>query len=221
MGLDLVELTLALEDEFGVQIENKDTADLATPGLVADYIFARVYHGKGASCLSQTRFYMLRRALVDGFGIDRKAIRVETQVANLLGSPIRAKWRQLKNSVGSRSFPRLQRHMGFFVLAVIVAPVVLMLTPQFVALWPGPRGFTGGMVLSLLLNIMTYRMGTQIPRNVATVGALAPHVRFDQSQAWSREGVLERVMELTSVELGIPREFIQEQSHFIRDLGAD
>lgn len=42
MGLDTVELVMALEEEFGIEIPNEDAARLETVGEIADYILARL-----------------------------------------------------------------------------------------------------------------------------------------------------------------------------------
>ena len=42
MGLDLVELTLAVEDHFAIAITEADAPDLRTPRQVMDYVAKRV-----------------------------------------------------------------------------------------------------------------------------------------------------------------------------------
>lgn len=37
-SLDVVELIMSVEDEFGIQIPDEDAADLTTVGKIADYI---------------------------------------------------------------------------------------------------------------------------------------------------------------------------------------
>ena len=44
MGLDAVELLLAIEEHFGVHVDDAAAADLKTPGLLADYLWT-VLHG--------------------------------------------------------------------------------------------------------------------------------------------------------------------------------
>ena len=40
-SLDVVELIMSVEDEFGVQIPDEDAAELATVGKIIEYIEAR------------------------------------------------------------------------------------------------------------------------------------------------------------------------------------
>lgn len=221
MGLDTVELVLAFEEEFAVRIDDKDAVELTTPGLVADYIFSRLDRAGIAPCSSQARFHRLRRALADNFAIDRKAIRVETPLADLLGRDPKAKWRRLRNEIGARDFPRLQRHPVFLVSVVFAMPALLTLTPQITSVWFDPWRLAEFIMLSLLLNILTYPMGNRIPGKVATVGALVPFVRSPPAREWSRQEVLERIIELTAIQLGLQRREVREDSHFVRDLGAD
>ena len=42
MGLDTVELILAVESEFGIDIPDEDAARLTTPGALSDYIGQRL-----------------------------------------------------------------------------------------------------------------------------------------------------------------------------------
>jgi acyl carrier protein len=42
MGLDIVELVMTVETEFGVEIPNADAAELRTVGQLFDYVAARV-----------------------------------------------------------------------------------------------------------------------------------------------------------------------------------
>ncbi len=65
MGLELLELTMAYEEEFGIIMDEPDVVDCTTPGLVADYLYTRVRRSNNDSCLSQQGFYKIRKELVD------------------------------------------------------------------------------------------------------------------------------------------------------------
>jgi hypothetical protein len=63
MGLDTVELVLAIEDEFGIRISDRIAQTLRTPGDVADYVMTRVRTEANSLCLAQAGFYRVRAAL--------------------------------------------------------------------------------------------------------------------------------------------------------------
>ena len=42
MGLDGVELLMALEEAFGIEIKNEEAAETVTPGLVIDLIYSKL-----------------------------------------------------------------------------------------------------------------------------------------------------------------------------------
>jgi acyl carrier protein len=220
MGLDTVELVLAIEEEFGVPIDDNDAAELTTPGQVTDYLFARLDRARN-TCSSQARFYRLRRALVATLGVRREEIRVDTRIDSLLPKDRRRAWDNLRRELLPNHIPRLERHPLLVAMLVLALPGLLMLSPGFVAVWPGPSGFGGFVLLSLVFNVLSYPMGSRVPRDVQTLGALVPYIGSSSSQTWSRQDVLERVMELTAHQLGLRREEVGEHSHFVRDLGAD
>lgn len=64
MGLDAVELLLAVEEHFGVHVDDAVAADLKTPGLLADYVWT-VLCGDGRTNALWTR----ERVLMDVIGI--------------------------------------------------------------------------------------------------------------------------------------------------------
>lgn len=42
MGLDIVELFMAFEERFGIEIPDKDASELYTPRRVTDYVWSKV-----------------------------------------------------------------------------------------------------------------------------------------------------------------------------------
>jgi hypothetical protein len=220
MGLDTVELVLAIEEEFGVPINDNDAAELTTPSQVTDYLFARIDRARN-TCSSQARFYRLRRALVATLGVRREAIRVDTRIESLISKDRRRAWDSLRRELVPNHIPRLERHPHLLAMLILILPALLILSPGFVAVWPGPSGFGGFVLLSLLFNVLSYPMGSRVPRDTQTLGALVPYIGSLPSRTWSRQDVLERVMELTAHQLGLRHDEIGEHSHFVRDLGAN
>jgi acyl carrier protein len=44
MGLDTVELIMAIEEEFGISVPNAIAAELTTPRKVTDYVWEQITH---------------------------------------------------------------------------------------------------------------------------------------------------------------------------------
>ena len=76
MGLDIVELVMAVEAAFGVDIPDADAERLRTPRDVATYLRTRLPTATDSgSCLTQQAFYRTRRAVASRFGRRRDALR--------------------------------------------------------------------------------------------------------------------------------------------------
>ena len=70
MGLDGVEIIMATEETFGVEIPDKIAQQILTPAALVDFVAANVPMKATEECLSQQLFYRLRR----GFRPQLKAL---------------------------------------------------------------------------------------------------------------------------------------------------
>lgn len=84
MGLDTVELVMAYEEEFGIEIPDIDAEKIWTVGQMFEYVKKRLQSTPNDVCLSQQIFHKLRRALIQNYGIGRAAITMETRIRDLL-----------------------------------------------------------------------------------------------------------------------------------------
>lgn len=220
MGLDTVELVMAFEDEFGIRISNEDAGKITTPGEVADYVMTLVRTKADEACPSQKGFYRIRSALVTSFGIPRRDIDPNSLLHEIVKGDIKQQWSKLQNALGAESFPQLRRTRMFFNLVVIGLPAIIV-APMLKTGAPVSWVVLAYALLSLSAHLLTARMGTIIPAKCQTVSALIPYVGCASSLLWTRKAVLARVIQLTSVQLGIPVDKIRPDSHFVHDLGAD
>ncbi len=87
MGLDSVELVLAWEDSFGIQISDAEAERIFTTRQAAERIYEQLRSSgpEDFGCLSLRAFNKLRRAFLDE-GIPRHAVRPEARVTHLLPS---------------------------------------------------------------------------------------------------------------------------------------
>ena len=221
MGLDAVELVLAVEDEFEVAIEDSAAPGLVTPRLLANYVLDRLggkLRGDEGRCLSQSAFYRIRSALVRQFGASRNEVRPDSRIEAFLRGDIRRQWAELRTAIDATQLPGLQcrKLISYPLLTGLPLCGGALLYSAGVTGWPLA---IAAFALWISAAVVTARLSDLIPANLATVGALAPYVRIKDQQAWTRDYVLQRVMQLTSLQLGIPIERTRPDDHFVNDLG--
>jgi len=83
-GLDTVELVMAIEEEFGLEIPDEDAERMTTVGETYEWLRRRLASTPATECLTQKVFYKLRRALVEGYKLRRRAISPEMRLDYLL-----------------------------------------------------------------------------------------------------------------------------------------
>jgi len=220
MGLDSVELVMAFEDEFGICIRDEDAGKMRTPGHVADYVMNLVQTEGYSGCSSQIGFYRVRAALMNTFGLPRKAIRPDAPMQELLSGDIKENWTKLRSALQTEHLPPLQHTSALLAAIVLGAPAVVALPLLFV----GTNLTT--IVLAcccavLLANALTGSMGTVVPPSCRTVGALIRYVPRPVAVRWTRKEVLAKIFDITSEQLGVPLEKIREESRFVDDLGMN
>lgn len=220
MGLDTVELVLAIEEEFGITIQEEDAEHMVTPRLVADYVFPRVRVHEDEPCPSQSTFYRIRSVLVNEFGVSRREIRRDSQLYKLLEPDIKAQWARLRVSLGAERFPTLERSNNLIATWLFGAPAVAAAILISLGL-PIMAVTIVFLVLLVLAHGATSGMGTIIPENYRTVASLIPYVGCASTRIWTYAEVLARIVQITSDQLGIPVEKIHADSRFVQDLGAD
>jgi acyl carrier protein len=69
MGLDTVELVIAVEDHFGIAIPNVDAAKLTTVGLLHEYIVAALHRGGRTDILTIDVYAQLRNIVCRQLGV--------------------------------------------------------------------------------------------------------------------------------------------------------
>ena len=111
MGLDLLELTIRVEETFGIQIPDRVAGELTTPGKVKDFILSRVEQSEDPlSCLSQRAFYSLRREFIQQLSIPRRQFVLDTQLKEILPDERRNEvWKNIGSSLGVKRWPAVSR----------------------------------------------------------------------------------------------------------------
>lgn len=110
MGLDGVELVMEFEEEFGVELKDEEVVDTVTPRMVIDLICSKLKNIDERTCQTQRTFYILRKAFVKMFGLERKSITPDMPFRNLIEKSKGKKvWEQIRIAVEARDWPGLIR----------------------------------------------------------------------------------------------------------------
>ncbi len=222
MGLDSVELVLATEEEFGIHIDDADAEKITTPGMLADYVASRLGStaaGQG-HCRTQAGFYRLRAGLVKHFGARRKEVRPDSDIRTFLTGDTRKQWEKLKTAIDAPRLPELECRKSIsyplcFGMPLAGALLLLLATVPAWTLLPA------ALVLFIAAAIIAGKLADTVPEKLRTLGALVPYVLIPRQEEWTRDDILQRVMLITSEQLGIPLEGIHPDHHFVKDLGMD
>lgn len=84
MGLDSVELALAMEEEFGVMIPDDELYKMLTVGDTFEYLKQRLKSSPPEHCAKQRIFFRFRNALIKNYNISRNQIKVDTKLNEIV-----------------------------------------------------------------------------------------------------------------------------------------
>ena len=85
MGLQGVELVTDLEEAFGIELKDDEVVESLTPRMIGDVIFTKLKATDEHICQSQRAFYILRKAFLNMFNLERKSIKPDTRFRDLIG----------------------------------------------------------------------------------------------------------------------------------------
>ncbi len=126
MGLDSVELVIAVEDTFGISIPDREAAAMITPALLISYV-QRAVSSKPISrpCLSQRAFHHIRASLCEVTKCPVEEIRLETRLNDLFPkNDRRQRWDEFRSVSGLQSLPNLTFGRGILFLTKRVKDLV-------------------------------------------------------------------------------------------------
>jgi acyl carrier protein len=94
MGLDGVELVLAVEQTFGIAIPDAAAAGMTTPAMMISYVQAAIRsHPDRKACISLRAFHRVRASLMKATGAPRSEITLDRPIKELFaGSEGRNQW---------------------------------------------------------------------------------------------------------------------------------
>ncbi len=232
MGLDGVELVMAVEDAFDICINDSEAGTLLTPRRLIDFVLSKVTSTTATVCLTQRAFNLLRKSLVRQGGWKRSAITPAMPLGALIPRhQRRGLLASVMTELGINRPPDLVRPnwlkallLGGSVLAGLAAAIASIHAFNTLGLW----GFMGVAILAGVIGIrLTKPMCTEFPRQLQTIGDLSRWVMTHKSDlanavtsGWTRDQVVARVREIIVEQLGCKPDF-SEDARFVEDLGLD
>jgi acyl carrier protein len=229
MGLDTVELVLETEERFGIQIEDEEASRVRTMGDFHALVLRKLSVAPSQRCLTAMAFYRLRRAMADAFGVNRRWVRPQRRLDDVLPRKRRRRdWPILSEATGLR-MPQLQvpevlpKTLFRIGLLTFVGGIVLAAT-RGVPVWATWSCGAAAIALVALLvrPLATCPLGTcktvgDLSRAVfdLNVGALARSAgEADGAEIWPS------LVQLVSEQLGVRVSDINPDSRFIEDLNC-
>jgi len=217
MGLDGVEMVMAVEDAFGVAITDAEAEAATTPGKLIDLIVSKISAHFSSKCHSMVTFHQVRKALVERVGIPRESVRLHTDLRRLdVNLSESALWVLLENTHPHPQWPRLYppiwvgRLIGF--LCITGAVVLFIRQPQWEGILVG--------AISLLMGLCIWQQHrSRIPGRYASIRKLIRRLPAEGISNWTRANIAREVRSIVIGQLGLKEGEYREDAHFVRDLG--
>lgn len=230
MGLDGVELILAVEDAFYIAIADEEASNISTVGDLSNLVVAKLQGQATKSCLTSTAFYRTRRGIMDALGMERRQIRPSTPLQSILPrNGRRGNWRHLQKAM-KLQLPDL-RHPGWIQLSLLATGIALAMTPVFygrVSFWAIPLLVLLGLVFGGLLLKFSSPLAVAFPNGNVTVGDLVRDVLAlnhahlaDDVGGWNERSVWESLCRVIVIQTGVAPEKITPGARIVDDLGID
>jgi acyl carrier protein len=229
MGMDGVEIVMAVEEAFDIQIENSEAETLLTPGQLIDIVMSKVTTASTDVCLTHRSFNLVRRFFVGQCGLQRMAVRPDTSLRVAIPRAHRLpRLQQLSAELAIGSQPELVRPDWMKSLLWALAFVAGIAATISLANWKLPIWLPGPIAMiaaGYLGAAATKSWRIEFPKGLRTVGELARWIltrkadlAIPEKTSWTREQVASRVREIVVDTLCCESTY-REDARFVQDLG--
>jgi acyl carrier protein len=230
MGLDGVELLMAVEERFGIEITDQEAQDILTTRMMYECVGRKIRSVPSDVCLTQRAFYLLRRLFRSDFSIPRSAFRLDVSLEQLI--PLRDRklqWDRLKEQLGAKVWPELKLRRAIAGLITAGALGLGALT----LFWAGSDRPLFSLILALLTTAFSAYLLVKMARPLRTslaghtVGTLSEFIVSSNaflvappSNEWTPERIRLEVRQIVIDQLAVPPDF-SDDAEFVKDLGLD
>lgn len=232
--MDGVELVLAIEESFRIQLPDEDVGRVSTVGDLYELVVSRLELGRvvrrdSAQCLTGPAFYQVRRAISKTMRVELRTIRPSTALRALLPTRSRrVRWLEIEKATGLK-FPALP--IGIFQVCVFLTGVAGWMgwaTNQDGGLGTALARGIGGLLTGMALAVAANRWLAVFPRRLVTVGDLVQDVvalNHGQLTAaalrWTREEAWTALCRIIVAQTGVEASRVVAEAQIVDTLGID
>ena len=167
MGLDAVELVMAVEEKFGISITDEEATRTLTVGDLKRLVRTKLDMTDAVGCLTQRAFHVIRRNAIATFGIGQRGLQPNTQLDSIVPHDARREsWQQFQTALGVTDLPELVRPNR-----VRVTITVLVLSSLVVPVWYGalhPSSFGRWAALGAVVAVAVGWIAERLTRPMKT-----------------------------------------------------
>ena len=218
MGLDDLELIMALEEEFSVALSDEEARGaLTTVGATVDTIYARLRQSEDGPCPSQQAFYQIRKILMEQLGVARHEIRPDTTLDSIFPKPGRPEnWNTTFTAHdGIEHLLKRSRPLNSLI-NLIIPGTMFAASTIWLPVWAGCLIAIGCMWAG---NRLTRSLRIEFRGKMTTVKDLVPYIKTSDMQVWTRSAVLHTVRAVATEQLGVTPDHLTEDAHWYNDIG--
>jgi acyl carrier protein len=163
MGLDGVELVLAVEETFGISIPDTVAFEMTTPAMMILFVQQAVNSlPERKACISQRAFHKVRGSLMKSTGVSRRDVTLKTPIRKLFSGPQRAEhWRDFKDYAGLPALPDLGFGSGWLFGPTSVKEIVSAAISVMSNDMRDERSWTNEEVRQIVRKIISEQLGVE------------------------------------------------------------
>ncbi|MEM9184878.1 MAG: hypothetical protein AAGB00_00105 [Planctomycetota bacterium] len=226
MGLDGVEMVMAIEDRFGIAIADEEAAAILTVGQLNDLVRSRLEAREARACHSLPAFLSVRAATREVVADPSLRLRPATRIEAVVpGNRRRALWTRFHGLLRGRP-PGLRRPELVRRLLWAACSALLLVSGMAASIDAAifPLGVLGTAAAAVVLNLATSPWRVCPPEGFETLGdvtrrivrlrvATNTDVQTADVEAATRQVIVEQ--------LGVLPEEVVPEASFVKDLGMD
>lgn len=223
MGLDGVELVIAVEDQFGITIRDAEAQSVRTVGDLLELINSRLAARGTAHCPSVGAFLSVRRLVRDFLSQPALRLRPSTRITSIVPARRRSDlWAILSDLFGSPARAlRRPRPMRIALIAISCVAMGLGFATAVVDPKILPLGIFMAFAVMLCLHIVTTPFRIEPPVGLETLGDITRSIAglsMATTPVSSACDVLPRVQAIVSEILGVDKDEVVPETRFVEDL---